>query len=86
MKREFEKNETMQLISITEFKDSGMLWLINGLLQTYGMSIVWDKEADELKPAIVRYRGFSEEANSKGYKKLTAYMIENAEQLAEDFD
>ena len=73
-------------ITGAEFRDSGMLWLVNGILHTYGMAITWNPETDEIKPAIVKFRGFSEKVNDDGYKKVTNYMIENADKLLKDCD
>ena len=45
-----------------EFRESGMLWMANTILQVFGWSIVIDQDADEniisVCPARVKYRGF----------------------------
>ena len=86
IERKFEENKMVKEISGTDFRESGMLWLVNNLLHTYGMAITWDPYTDEIKPAIVKFRGFSPEVNDAGYKKVTQYMIENAKELLGDCD
>jgi len=71
------------------FKDSGLFWWINTLLHTFGWALVieMDKETSEIiraYPARVKYRGFDEESNSEGYKKVSRFMKENAEELEEE--
>ena len=75
-------------ISWQEFKDSGMLWWINMILHTFGWAIAVDVEDDgsisDAYPARVKYRGFEEENNTKGYRKVSQYMLDNAEQLLKE--
>lgn len=70
-----------------EFKKTGMLWFINMILHAFGWAIVYYYEDGKLKnvyPARCKYRGFSEKDNTEGYIKLSEYMKENAEVLAEE--
>jgi hypothetical protein len=68
-----------------EFKDTGMLWLINTTLHVFGWAIAY--ELDEagnivrVYPARCKFRGFSEDVNTKGYKEVSKYMLDNAEEL-----
>lgn len=74
-------------ISWKEFKDSGMLWWINMILHTFGLAIVFDMDGEEVKdiyPARVKYRGFEEKSNAKGYVKVSKYMNKNAGILLEE--
>lgn len=68
-----------------DFRDVGLLWWINVLLHTFGWAIVYelgdDKEITNVYPARVKFRGFSEELNTKGYTRLSKYMNENASEL-----
>jgi hypothetical protein len=68
-----------------EFRDSGLLWWINTLLHTFGWAIVFEfDEEGQIKrvfPARVKFRGFSEECNSEGYQKISAFMKENAKDV-----
>lgn len=72
-----------------EFRDSGMLWWTNMVLHTFGWSIVLevDTETGEIEkayPARVRYRGFSEEVTTEGYKRVSRYLKDNCETLLEE--
>ena len=70
----------------TEFRKSGLLWFINTILHAFGWSIILEidsetKEITDCYPARVKFRGFSEDRNTEGYKKLSCYMRDNADEL-----
>ena len=71
-----------------EFRSSGMLWWINMILHTFGWAIVVNVNEDgsisEAYPARVKYRGFNEESNTKGYINVSKYMKEHADELLEE--
>lgn len=70
-----------------DFRKTGLLWWINMILHTFGWAIVIETENGEVigaYPARVKYRGFSEEDNTIGYIKLSAFMNDNAEELLEE--
>lgn len=71
-----------------EFRESGFLWWINMILHTFGWAIVVITEDDgsisDIYPARVKFRGFGEENNTKGYQKVSKYMVDNAEQLLKE--
>ena len=69
-----------------EFRKSGLLWFINTILHAFGWSIILEidsetKEITDCYPARVKFRGFSEDRNTEGYKKLSCYMRDNADEL-----
>ena len=68
-----------------EFRDVGLLWWINMILHTFGWAIVYelgnDQEITNVYPDRVKFRGFSEGLNTKGYTRLSKYMNENASEL-----
>ena len=74
--------------TLKEFRDSGLLWWINTLLHTFGWAIVYEinenKEAINMYPARVKFRGFDEKSNTEGYIKVSEYMHKNAEQLEKE--
>ena len=78
----------MEKKSWDEFRDSGLLWWINMILHTFGWAIVIGKNSEEniteVFPARVIYRGFSEESNTSGYKKVTSFLKENIEDLEKE--
>ena len=70
-----------------ELRNSGLLWWINMILHTFGWAICYEMENSEIAnvyPARVKYRGFSEDANSEGYMKVSKYIKENAEILHDE--
>lgn len=85
---EFNRNNLGMIKDITgkEFQESGMLWLVNNMLHNFGMAIVYNSDTDELKAALVKFRGFETEDNDEGYKKVTQYMIDNAKNLMKDIE
>lgn len=73
----------MERKSWEEFRESGLLWAINQFLHIFGWAIVLESDKEELivYPARVTFRGHTEEANTKNYKKLTQYMKNNIDEL-----
>lgn len=86
MERNFEEGQMTSPISGKEFRESGALWFVNSILHLFGMAITWNPETDELKAAAVKFRGFDENVNSSGYKNLTQYLKDNANELLTDCD
>lgn len=73
-------------ISLDEFRNNGFLWFINSILHVFGIALVVDTENNRMYPARCKFRGFSENLNTKGYENITKYMKENAKELLEDFN
>lgn len=69
-----------------EFRSSGLLWFINSILHTFGWAIVIEKDNEEIKayPARVIFRGFPEESNTIGYRKVTQYLKDNIDDLLKE--
>lgn len=70
-----------------EFKDSGLLWLINTILHTFGWAIVYEYDDNKIfsvYPARVKFRGFSEQSNTEGYRKVSNYMKNYAQELFDE--
>lgn len=84
--RNFEDGEMIKIITGKEFRDSGVLWYINQQLHLLGMAITWNPDTDEINPAIVKFRGFSQNINDDGYKKLNKYLKDNISELEKDCD
>jgi len=67
-----------------EFRSTGLVLIINQILHIFGWAIVFEVENNEVKnvyPARVKFRGFGNDSTSEAYKKLSEYMLENAEEL-----
>lgn len=68
-----------------EFRDAGLLWWVNRILHTFGWSMIVEVD-DQNKtvsvyPARVAFRGFSLGSEEEGFKKVSAYMRDNADNL-----
>ena len=74
--------------SWSEFRNSGMLWFVNTILHAFGWAIVLDiddnGEVTGCFPARVKFRGFSEEVNTKGYIALSEYLKKNIDDITEE--
>lgn len=67
-----------------EFKETGMLWWINMILHTFGWAIVYESEngnITDVYPARVKFRGFTEESNTKGYINVSKYLNDSSAEL-----
>ena len=64
-----------------EFRSAGMLWLVNTLLHVFGWCIVIDYSEGEAHPARTTFRGFDDKCTTEGYKKVSKWMKDNAEEL-----
>ena len=63
-----------------------MLWWINMILHTFGWAIVIKKDQEtgeviETYPARVKFRGFDEKSNTKGYINVSKFLKENVNDL-----
>ena len=85
---ELENNSMVNERPWEEFRSSGMLWFVNMILHAFGWAIVcsYDENGD-LKsafPTRVKFRGFSEDINTEGYKKVAKYMHDNASDILDE--
>ncbi|CQR73314.1 hypothetical protein SOV_50970 [Sporomusa ovata DSM 2662] len=86
-KTQLSGNQMVSEKSIEEFRESGMLWLINNLLHIFGWAVVVETDGDKvvrMYPARVKFRGFSEKSNTDGYISVSRYMNDNAEELLKE--
>jgi len=71
-----------------EFRKLGFLWWINVILHTFGWAIIVEVEDDgsisSAYPARVKFRGFDEKDNEKGYIAVSEYMKDTAEELCKE--
>lgn len=65
-----------------------MLWFVNTILHAFGWAIVLDiDDNDEIvgcSPARVKFRGFSEDVNTKGYIALSEYLPKNINNITDE--
>ena len=84
----------LQRRSWEEFRDTGLLWLVNTILHVFGWAITFSGEKDEsgvfrvkeVFPSRVSYRGFDSTSNDRGYLAISKYLHENANTIYEETD
>ena len=73
-----------------EFRDTGLLWFINTILNVFGWGIYVGIDDDgnivEVFPARCKFRGFVPEINDEGYFMVTDYLKNNIDEIHEDFE
>lgn len=74
-----------------EFRQTGLLLIINQILHIFGWAIVIEMVDDDPKniiayPARVKFRGFGEASVEKAYRKVSQFMLDNAKELKEEAD
>lgn len=79
------KNE-LTPISWDAFRSTGLLAFVNGFLHIFGVAIAFDKSTGMAFPARTKWRGFSNEAWTKAYRKLSNYMAGTADVLKAEAD
>lgn len=70
-----------------EFRESGLFWLVNTFLHTFGWALVVEMKNEtvvKVYPARVKFRGFSEKINDEGYIKVSEYLKENIDELEKE--
>lgn len=76
-----ETKEHIEQRTWEEFRKSGMLWLINSLLHVFGWCIVIEFPSYKAYPARTTYRGFDNKETTEGYKKVSKWMKDHANEL-----
>ena len=85
--KNYEKNPNYEKGTWEEFRDSSLLWWINQTLHLFGWAIVLEKTSNGFMYAVpckTKFRGFSSERNTQGYKDLTKHLSENMDRLVKD--
>jgi hypothetical protein len=70
-----------------EFRNTGLLLIINQILHVFGWAIFFEIENDQVKnvyPVRVKYRGFDNKDVGESYIKISEYMNENAKELLKE--
>lgn len=72
-----------------EFRDTGLLWFINTILNVFGWGIYigLDDEGNIIDafPTRCRFRGFETEINDEGYFLVSKYLKDNAKEIYDEF-
>ena len=73
-----------------EFRDTGLLWFVNTILNVFGWGIYIGVDDDgnivEVFPARCKFRGFVPEVNDEGYFMVTDYLKNHINEIHEDFE
>lgn len=73
-----------------EFQSTGLLWLVNTFLHTFGWTLMAQVDDDGNiiggVPCRTDYRGFTTDINDEGYLKVTDWLKENIDMLEGDVE
>ena len=73
-----------------EFQSTGLLWLVNTFLHTFGWTIMTQVDDDGNiiggVPCRTDYRGFTTDINDEGYLKVTDWLKDNIDMLEGDVE
>ena len=73
-----------------EFQSTGLLWLVNTFLHTFGWTLMTQVDDDGNiiggVPCRTDYRGFTTDINDEVYLKVTDWLKENIDILEEDVE
>lgn len=73
-----------------EFQSTGLLWLVNTFLHTFGWTLMAQVDDDGNiiggVPCRTDFRGFTTDINDEGYLKVTDWLKENIDMLEEDVE
>lgn len=71
-----------------EFREAGLFWFVNRFLHVFGWVLVWETDEDlspssmsAVYPARTRFRGFSQDVEEEGFRKVTRWVREHSEDL-----
>lgn len=85
---ELSNNVYVDEVSWQKFRDMGMLWWTNRILHLFGYALIVEvdknNKAIRVYPARCKFRGFTEELETAGFKKLTTALNELMPELLKD--
>lgn len=79
------KNSMVTEKTWAEFRQTGLLLIINQILHIFGWAIVFEFDKTEVTrvyPARVKFRGFEGHAVSDAYENVTSYLAQNINDLS----
>ena len=81
-------NEMITKKTWKEFIDNGLLFVTNQMLHTFGYALSYKLDdngnIEEVYPARTKYRGFGDKEIEEGYKRISKYIKDNADQLEKE--
>ena len=90
MSDEPDTNANFKEMSWTEFREAGFLWWINRDLHLFGVALYL--EVDEtgkvarVYPGSCGFRGFAEESEERGFRRLRTWLSKNMPDLVSRLD
>jgi len=80
-----------------DFRSSGMMWFANRILHMFGWVLVADVElgakdgevtntVNRVYPARTKFRGFSADAEERGFKNVTKFVKDNIDTLLNEVE
>jgi len=92
MDKQEPAQETQEVSPVTqktwsEFRQTGLMTMINTFLHIFGWAIVVqinDDGSEIVYPARTVFRGFSEQSQAASYNKITTYMKTNIDELVKE--
>lgn len=72
-----------------DFQRTGLLLIINQILHVFGWAIVLEMEDQKIVsayPARVKFRGFDNESVTESYRKVSAYLKDNIDEIKQEAD
>jgi len=83
------QDSMIQKRSWAEFREAGLLWWVNRALHLFGWAIVVEmcddgKTIRNAYPARCKFRGFSEEHNDQGYRRVAHHVRDNIGRILHD--
>ncbi|HBJ1650918.1 TPA: hypothetical protein LA460_000137 [Clostridium botulinum] len=81
-------NDMIKKKTWKEFRENGLLFVTNQFLHIFGYSLVYEfddnNNVTNVYPARVKFRGFGNKQIEDGYKNISKYMLNNAEELEKE--
>lgn len=82
------EDKNLQEKSWEEFRATGLILFVNEFLHLFGWALTSEINEDgsvkRVYPARCKYRGFDSKAIDAAYKKVTAYLKQNVDELEKD--
>jgi hypothetical protein len=72
-----------------EFRESGLAWWINSILHVFGWALVFNVDNGKVidcYPARVKFRGWDEESQEIGFRRISKFLKDNIDELKKEAD
>jgi len=73
-----------------EFREAGLLWWVNRSLHLFGWALAVEQDQNgrlvNAYPVRCKFRGFGEDSETRGFRRLTQYLVSHTSDLLEGID